>query len=278
MGSIVWLASYPKSGNTWLRALLGSLVAGGRAVDINALHGVDGAPARLRFDEVLGIDSADLLTDEAENLRPRVYEAMAGACEDFVFIKIHDALLPTPAGELLAPATATRGVVYVVRHPYAVAPSLANHLGVSVAEAVELMNDERFAFSASGHAVTAQTRQRLLDWSGHAASWIDGAPFPVHLVRYEDLHRSPARELGRLATFLGWSAKPGVLRRAVSAASFDRMRSQEKKAGFREAPPGVRSFFRRGKVDSWKKELSGSLREKLHARHAAMMRRLRYDP
>jgi hypothetical protein len=276
MGKIVWIASYPKSGNTWLRALLASLRAGGSPVDINALHSTDGAPDRHRFDEVLGIDSADLTSDEVECLRPRVYEAIAGAADDLVLFKIHDALLETSAGELIAPPAVTHGAIYPVRHPYAVAPSFANHLGVSVERAVEVMNDRGYAFQPADHAVAPQVRQRLLDWSGHAESWLK-APFPVHVVRYEDLHAAPAKELAKVAAFLGWTVKSGLVRRAVSAARFDRLKSQEDASGFREAPPG-RTFFRTGEADSWKRELRPALARALTQRHAQTMRRFGYRP
>jgi aryl sulfotransferase len=274
MGKIVWIASYPKSGNTWLRALLASLRNGGAPVDINGLHSTNGAPDRHRFDEVLGIDSADLTSDEVECLRPRVYEAVATNVDDLALFKIHDAFHQTPAGEWIAPPSVTHGAIYPVRHPYAVAPSFANHLGVSLKRAVEVMNDREYAFAPGDHAGAPQVRQRLLDWSGHAESWL-AAPFPVHVVRYEDLHESPARELAKVAEFLGWTVKPGVVRRAVSAARFDRLKSQERKAGFREAPPG-RTFFRRGEADSWKKELPPALARSLSERHAATMQRFGY--
>jgi len=275
VGQIVWIASYPKSGNTWLRALLASLRSGGGAVDINALHGTEGAPDRLRFDEVLGIDSADLSSDEVESLRPRVYEAMAAASDDLVFVKIHDALLQTPAGELIVPTAVTRGAIYVVRHPCAVAPSFANHLGISVTRAVELMNQRDYAFAAGAHATGLQLRQRLLDWSGHVNSWL-GAPFPVYVVRYEDLHRAPVRQITEVAAFVGWRVAPRVARRAVGSTRFERLKSQEDRAGFREAPAG-RRFFRRGAPDSWKRELSRAVAGRLRSRHAAAMQRLGYD-
>ncbi len=77
---IVWLASYPKSGNTWMRAFLSNYLADGdKPVDINSLDtGGPIASARTIFDEAVGVEASDLTQDEIERYRPRVYRA--GRC------------------------------------------------------------------------------------------------------------------------------------------------------------------------------------------------------
>ena len=79
MTRTVWLASYPKSGNTWFRLLVANLSADdGKPVDINDLPERGGiASARAPFDHLLLIDSGLLTHDEADSLRPRVYEELA---------------------------------------------------------------------------------------------------------------------------------------------------------------------------------------------------------
>jgi aryl sulfotransferase len=99
-----WLASYPKSGNTWFRMLVANLAAvEGRPIDINALPERDMiASARGPFDHLLLIDSGLLTHDEIDCLRPRLYEELlhgAGYDEDdgfdggapVRFVKVHDA-------------------------------------------------------------------------------------------------------------------------------------------------------------------------------------------
>ncbi len=74
MSGIYWLASYPKSGNTWLRSFLSNLQQDGDApADINELATGTIASARDWLDEALGFDSADLSADEIDRLRPAVY-------------------------------------------------------------------------------------------------------------------------------------------------------------------------------------------------------------
>jgi hypothetical protein len=149
--------------NTWLRMLIANLSAkDGKPVDINDLPERGGiASARGPFDYLLLIDS-DLLThDEADCLRPRVYEELAsGALDDEYdtlqdappvrFVKVQDAYTLTPNGEpLLAGARGADGAIVIVRDPRDVAPSLANHNRSSIDQAINFMNDKSAGFSAS---------------------------------------------------------------------------------------------------------------------------------
>jgi hypothetical protein len=80
----VWLASYPKSGNTWLRMLIANLSAvDDRPVDINDLPERGGiGSARGPFDYLTLVDSSLLTHDEIDALRPRVYEELARGMQD----------------------------------------------------------------------------------------------------------------------------------------------------------------------------------------------------
>jgi len=271
-----WLASYPKSGNTWLRALLLTLVSG-KPADINRLSLLGGfAGSRSQFDNALGIDGAVLSRDQEANLRPRVFEFMAAQAKRALYCKAHDAYHLTPAGEPLFPASATRGAVYVVRDPRAVAVSLAHYTGQPIDVAIADMDNPEALSGGSTRRLSEHLRQRLLRWSDHVESWL-GAPFPVHPVRYEDMQADPNAALGAVAAFLGLPCDRSAIAAAVEAATFSRLQAQERESGFIEKPRRAEAFFREGRADGWRQALSPEQAARIAAAHGAVMRRLGYD-
>ena len=292
MTRTIWLASYPKSGNTWLRMLIANLSAIDKPADINDLPERGGiASARGPFDYLTLIDSGLLTHDEIDALRPRVYEELARGAEDdeydappdlppVRFVKVHDAYTKTPAGEpLLAGARGAAGAIVIVRDPRDVAPSFANHSHISIDEAIARMNNDKDGFCARTDRQHNQLRQKLLDWSGHVASWLDQTDIPILLVRYEDMHVDPAGELRRVLVFAGRPASEEEIARAVAFAGFTRLRRQELNKGFREAPRPYAggNFFRRGEAGGWRDELDFEQVARIEAAHAPMMRRLGYE-
>ncbi len=288
MTRTIWLASYPKSGNTWLRMMLANLGTAS-PVDINdpALWH-DLASSRAQFDDVLLIDSGLLTHDELDHFRSLLYEEMASAGRDahdlrrdpgVRFVKVHDAYRRTATGRpLLAGRRGADGAILVLRDPRDVAVSLAHHLGADVDAAIAFLNDPDCELDGRTDRADRQLRQRLLDWSGFVASWLDQEDLPVHPVRYEDFHADAAGALAGLLAFAGNGATPEQIERAAQFAEFSRLKSQERRKGFAEAPTqGVpRPFFRRGEAGVWRSELAPDQVARIEARHAPMMLRLGY--
>lgn len=292
MTRTIWLASYPKSGNTWLRMLIANLSAKEAPADINDLPERGGiASARATFDYLTLVDSGLLTYDEIDALRPRVYEELAhGALDDEYdappdappvrFVKAHDAYTLSPKGEpLLAGARGADGAVVVVRDPRDVAPSLANHSRMSIDEAIAFMSNAGAAFCATSGRQHNQLRQQLPGWSGHVASWLEQTDIPMLLVRYEDMQADAAGTLSGVLAFAGQPATSEEVRRAVAFADFAQLRQQEQEKGFREAPRPDKAgnFFRRGEAGAWRDELSAEQVARIESAHAVVMRRLGYE-
>lgn len=290
MTRTIWLASYPKSGNTWFRMLIANLSATDKPIDINNLPERGGiASAREPFDYLTLLDSGFLTHDEADRLRPRVYEELRrGAPDDEYeapqqseqvrFVKCHDAYTYTADGEpLLGGADGADGAIVIVRDPRDVASSLANHSHTTLDAAIDFMNDDGAAFCDKINHQPKQLRQQLRSWSGHTESWLAQKAIPTHLVRYEDMKANTVGTLRRALAFAGREAGDTDIARAVTFADFSELKRQETEIGFREAPPRTpRGFFRRGEAGAWRDELTAEQVARIEAAHAPMMQRLGY--
>jgi hypothetical protein len=272
----VWLASYPKSGNTWLRAVATAWVVPG-PVDVNALAGPPIASYREYFDAALGIPSSSLTFEEVDRLRPYVDEQVASEAAAPHLRKIHDSYL-SPVREPIVSSAATQAAVYIIRDPREVAVSLAHAAGRSFAWAQRRLNDPEAALAGSGDQLHEQLRQWLGTWSQHVRSWVDESPFTVEVVRYEDLASAPVETFGRALRFAGFA---GVTDRRVAEcverAAFARLERAEREHGFRERRSAEAPFFRRGESGSWRVELSGDLADRIRDDHREVMSRFGYD-
>lgn len=282
MSRIVWLASYPKSGNTWLRFLLANFLTNGAApLDINALEFGHIASDRGLFDQASGVESSELTDHEIEACRPDVYRHLAARSAETVYLKIHDAYVFTARGEPLLPAEATFGAVYVARNPLDVAVSCADHFACTIEESIRRLGEETRAMSGVRFGLRTQVRQRLLTWSGHASSWLDQSSIPVHLVRYEDLCCRPITTFASVVRFLGLAEDFDRIRRAVEFSCFENLQRQEKAHGFREgspiSPSNTPLFFGRGRPGGWREALTPAQVAQVVADHGWVMERLGYS-
>jgi aryl sulfotransferase len=276
MGNIIWLASYPKSGNTWFRIFLTNLLHDDcQPADINQLQGSI-ASQRETFDEIFGVPAADLTPDETERFRPVVYTQLARESSETLFVKIHDALTCTAEGLAIVPKAITRGAIYFLRNPLDVAVSFSYHSACDVAPIIAGMGDPQHSLGGRRGRLERQLRQRVLSWSEHVQSWVDSPGLRVHVIRYEDMHAKPFETFRAAAQFAGLPDAPERIRQALEHASFARLQEAERANGFAEKPPGAELFFRRGQIGSWRDVLSEAQVTRLVQDHAAVMRRFGY--
>jgi aryl sulfotransferase len=275
------VTSYPKSGNTWVRALLTAWRLGDKP-DLSKLDGVADYRRRWEFEEVLGV-SADLFTpDELIRERARLFQNRAAALSGSAPTKVHDRCVRNTAGQLLFPPEACAGVIYVVRNPLDVAVSLQNHMQTVPEHAVDILNQHDNWFCVdpreSDGTVTSQLfPQQVGSWSEHVLSWIDEPTHRCLLVRYEDLLLEPVAQLRRILQFLDirWDERRGM--EAVQNCSFGALQQAERKQGFSEKPADAPRFFRKGATSEWRSGLSRDLARKICHEHADVMRRLGYE-
>lgn len=277
--AVIWLVSYPKSGNTWTRAFLTAYMHAGK-VNINRLVART-AGSRRMIDNHLGIDTFVRPIPEIENLRPEAYRRVsarsAKAGHDPILIKVHDVWKTTGRGEPLFPREITRAIVYIVRDPLDVAVSFAHHLGVPPDKAAEHLCNERFTLSIFGPSLKQQVPQQIASWKTHVESWLDRSGQVVYLMKYEDMKADPPKAFSGMLQHLGMPMNPELFAQSVKASSLPALQAQELLAGFQEKSISAdTAFFREGKVGVGEKILSPPARAQILSYCGDAMRRLGY--
>lgn len=273
-----WLVSYPKSGSTWLRLMLASLLAGGTAVDINIDVRAAAIGTHAEMDEMLGIDSSELTGDEIATARPALHAAIAADARGGLLLrKVHDRFWCTATGAAAFPAGLSRAATYLVRDPRDVAVSYAHHRGIDIDGAIALMADGDSMLAAVADRMRRQLPQPLGAWQDHVASWLDQHEIPILALRYEDLVGDPVAGLAAVAAHLGIAAPAASVGAAVAATRFELLQRQEEAHGFAERRPGsTAAFFREGRVGGWRQVLSSDQARRIAATQGAGMARFGY--
>ncbi len=280
-GNIVWLASYPKSGNTWLRIILDALLLGsyqGGKTDINSLKISEHAGSRSLVEAVSACPSSELSAEEVDQLRPAAFQLLSEKKNGLTFVKVHDAYRVLDRSVALFPANVSRQVIYILRNPLDVAVSFSAHLGLSIDDTISLMSANfDMGVKAPGLAVGPQVRQRLGSWSFHVESWTTQGVIPVHVIRYEDLVADVGAEVMLVARLLRLQSTKDEIAQATAAAKFERLQAAEIQAGFREKPASLNGlFFRSGSVGGWQEALSSQQADRLIGSHLDIMARFGY--
>jgi aryl sulfotransferase len=268
---ITWIASYPKSGNTWVRALLLQYLSpSGTAAVLKDLKAIPIASSRQLFDQALGCESDLLLPDEIPALQCAWYDLVAQRHPGH-FFKVHEQYNP----QLHTPANSSL-VLYIIRNPWDVAVSYAAHRGSPIADIIPTLEDDHYIAALSITERKPQLPQLYGSWSGHVDSWLNQSAIPVHVTRYEDLLTNPHPTFAALLQACGYPIDETRLHAAIAACSFQNLRAQEDTAGFPEKPTTSEKFFRQGRVGGWREVLTADQATRIAQQHAATITRWGY--
>jgi hypothetical protein len=275
MGNIIWLASYPKSGNTWVRAFLANLYADrGEPVPLNELSRYcddDSLPER--YSELAGQPSDTLDFATISRLRPQVHALIADASDRSVFVKTHN-MSGSSEGYPLHNPDVGAAAICVVRNPLDVVVSMVHSFGLSADEVIDYLGNEGVATENDALHVS----QLLGSWSQHVASWTTEAAPRLLVLRYEDLLEKPAKNFGKIANLVAQGIDRARVERAIRNSGFQSLAMLERRDGFVERSAKAKHFFRAGRAGQWRTALTREQIQRVVTDHREQMARFKYVP
>ena len=212
MGKLVWLGSYPLSGNRWVRGFLYCILRKAETApsldDLRRLSLADTDPTP--YEQLAGRPIDQLQPQEIHNLRPQVQQKMTEVHPNPVLVETANAFASIGDVPLFS-AEQTAASVYTVRHPFSVALALAQVSGMEIDMSIEALGNPNFFPMFAKRSLPSFCGA----WSDHVKSW-NQPPWQAHLMlRYEDLRDAPVEAFGQLLTFMNLQAGEDEIRRAA---------------------------------------------------------------
>jgi len=277
MRPIVYVASYPRSGNTFLRALLANYFSDGDRPLTPREIAFFGAGEKHEpfWRQATGLDWRER-SIEIEWAARRDYLAQVRAAPGAgpVFLKTH-----TLNGAVFgAPAFAFEPhdrIVYVVRHPLDVLVSGAHFFEIGL----EVMADRMLLSGAFNTAAAGGYFEITGSWAENIGGWVTETRCPVLIVTYEALALATGVELRRVLDFAGEAAPRDRADRAVRAAAFEVLQTGHAEQGFDQGPgrDPRHSFFRAGQPGQWRSALPPALAARMTSELGPFMRTFGYE-
>ena len=287
---IIWLASYPKSGNTWLRAILHQLIIKKNIEDETWISKigrlVDGYPKLEHFRNLNSslIKPEDFLNKNEIIKNWDVSQKKLNSDKKLKFLKTHNMLCSIKIGQNNFQFTNednSLGVIHIVRDTRNVITSLKNHFSFeSYNKALDFITSENRWVGTEKNYVP----HFLSSWAHNFESW---SMFPKNyiLFKYEDILESPKKQIERLIIYLQKFIKINynaeTINQITKDTSFENLKNLEKKGLFLESvtnnkTEGKVSFFHLGPKNKYEELLNKETIDEIEKKLGNTMRKLNY--
>ncbi len=279
---IIWITSYPKSGNTWVRALLSTYLYSDQGnFEFNLLKNIDAFPSKKyflpllkNFQDMKKVSSFWLAAQNKINLN-----------DNITFLKTHSALC-TFENNKFTDSFNTKAVIYVVRDPRNVITSLSNHYSLDIKESFSFITKKNRMLVLNKYGGSDFGIAEVLgDWSEHYKSWKNITFAPILIIKYEDLLLDTKKTFISVLVFLSKFTKIKIdnkkIENTINTCSFESLVKKEKDEGFNEAVISKKNyekvrFFNLGKKNDWNYLLDIEYEKKLREFFALEMKELGY--
>tara|TARA_B100001173_G_C15951659_1_gene531680 strand:- start:55 stop:900 length:846 start_codon:yes stop_codon:yes gene_type:complete len=278
---IIWLASYPKSGNTWLRSIISALLYSADGVfNFELLKKVQQFPDKKFF--------KDLIKDFSSFSEIKKNWIVA---QDRINLNNETKLLKTHHGKYTVEKSNftdnknTLATIYIVRDPRTLVKSISNHFTLSLNDASKFL----FASSVIGNSKSFEERKDgiltlLGKWNDHYRSWTRNNN-NLLIIKYEDLVANPETELIKLIKFLkkylNLKTSEKKNKMILETTSFSNLQNMEKQGLFKESVINKKTdskvnFFHLGPKNKWQDILDKKIVSEIEKNFYSEMKELGY--
>ena len=268
---IFWIASYPKSGNTWLRTLISSYYYSNDGVfEESLIKNIGQFPEKKHFH---GFDYIPKLVIDTTRFWVKAQERI-NQDKKLRFFKTHN-VFGSINNRQFTNKENTIGCIYIVRDPRNVITSLSNHYELDYKKALDwMLNPKKYIYDYETVEEYSDF-QFISSWENNYKSWKSQKEFPILIVKYEDLLSKTYTVFTEIIEFINHTTKNSQkinklkLKNSVNSTSFQKLKEQEIKHGFSESIKSRKEnkqipFFFLGPKNDWKKLLNDEMKEKLN--------------
>ena len=284
---IIWLASYPKSGNTWLRSFIASLLFNKSGnFNLKCLSNIPQFPLRSHFHKLVKNDEIDDLNKVSSNWIKS--QQIINSDNKIKFFKTHHALCKIN-GSIFTNYENSLGVIYIVRDPRNVISSIKYHFSKdNYIEAKNFLFSENKClgkkFDENSPNKNRDMVTLIASWKTHYNSWKNFKKNYL-LIKYENLISNPYEEFTKISVFLSKliniKIEDGKIFEAIENNNFENLKKIENKDGFAEAANDKntgkkKSFFNLGPKNKWQEKLNFEIRQSIEEKFQIEMKELGY--